>query len=111
MVSSCSSRNVRRPERVWALTDSCPVVLQRIQYAKTDSEVIAKVKGTYGDKDKKKEKKKKAQEPTSSLTKKPAAVSEGDIRRSVSHHSHNSAGKHEHVYEMITTVVLHVLIH
>ncbi|KAI3353600.1 hypothetical protein L3Q82_020117 [Scortum barcoo] len=47
----------------------------RIQYAKTDSEVIAKVKGTYGDKDKKKEKKKKAQEPPSSLTKKPAAVS------------------------------------
>ncbi|KAG8014508.1 U2 small nuclear ribonucleoprotein B'' [Nibea albiflora] len=47
---------------------------QRIQYAKTDSEVIAKVKGTYGDKEKKKDKKKKAQEPPSSLIKKPAAV-------------------------------------
>ncbi|TKS68774.1 U2 small nuclear ribonucleoprotein B'' [Collichthys lucidus] len=46
----------------------------RIQYAKTDSEVITKVKGTYGDKEKKKDKKKKAQEPTSSLIKKPAAV-------------------------------------
>merc|ERR1740128_26600 len=32
----------------------------RIQYAKTDSEVISKMRGTYGDKDKKKEKKKKA---------------------------------------------------
>uniref|UniRef100_A0A3B4V8Q3 Small nuclear ribonucleoprotein polypeptide B2 n=1 Tax=Seriola dumerili TaxID=41447 RepID=A0A3B4V8Q3_SERDU len=47
----------------------------RIQYAKTDSEVIAKVKGTYGDKEKKKEKKKKAQEPAASLMKKPAVVS------------------------------------
>uniref|UniRef100_A0A3Q3XL70 RRM domain-containing protein n=1 Tax=Mola mola TaxID=94237 RepID=A0A3Q3XL70_MOLML len=44
----------------------------RIQYAKTDSEVIAKVKGTYGDKEKKKEKKKKAQELPSNVTKKPA---------------------------------------
>uniref|UniRef100_A0A3Q2ZH29 Small nuclear ribonucleoprotein polypeptide B2 n=1 Tax=Kryptolebias marmoratus TaxID=37003 RepID=A0A3Q2ZH29_KRYMA len=34
----------------------------RIQYAKTDSELISKMKGTYGDKEKKKEKKKKAQE-------------------------------------------------
>ncbi|XP_044045347.1 U2 small nuclear ribonucleoprotein B'' [Siniperca chuatsi] len=51
----------------------------RIQYAKTDSEVIAKVKGTYGDKDKKKEKKKKAQEPASSLTKKPAAGSAAPV--------------------------------
>lgn len=56
-----------------ALTDSC--VFQRIQYAKTDSEVIAKVKGTYGDKEKKKDKKKKALELPSSLTKKPAVVS------------------------------------
>uniref|UniRef100_A0A4W6DK76 Small nuclear ribonucleoprotein polypeptide B2 n=1 Tax=Lates calcarifer TaxID=8187 RepID=A0A4W6DK76_LATCA len=48
----------------------------RIQYAKTDSEVIAKVKGTYGDKEKKKEKKKKAQEPAANLTKKPAVVSD-----------------------------------
>uniref|UniRef100_A0A3B5BFQ0 Small nuclear ribonucleoprotein polypeptide B2 n=1 Tax=Stegastes partitus TaxID=144197 RepID=A0A3B5BFQ0_9TELE len=47
----------------------------RIQYAKTDSEVIAKVKGTYGDKEKKKEKKKKAQEPAANVTKKPALVS------------------------------------
>ncbi|XP_034392698.1 LOW QUALITY PROTEIN: U2 small nuclear ribonucleoprotein B'' [Cyclopterus lumpus] len=47
----------------------------RIQYAKTDSEVIAKVKGTYGDKDKKKDKKKKALEPATSLLKKPAVGS------------------------------------
>uniref|UniRef100_A0A672HT99 Small nuclear ribonucleoprotein polypeptide B2 n=1 Tax=Salarias fasciatus TaxID=181472 RepID=A0A672HT99_SALFA len=47
----------------------------RIQYAKTDSEVIAKVKGTYGDKEKKKEKKKKAQELAANVPKKPAAVS------------------------------------
>uniref|UniRef100_A0A8C6T2G0 Small nuclear ribonucleoprotein polypeptide B2 n=1 Tax=Neogobius melanostomus TaxID=47308 RepID=A0A8C6T2G0_9GOBI len=33
-----------------------------IQYAKTDSEIISKMKGTYGDKEKKREKKKKAQE-------------------------------------------------
>uniref|UniRef100_A0A665STX8 RRM domain-containing protein n=1 Tax=Echeneis naucrates TaxID=173247 RepID=A0A665STX8_ECHNA len=46
----------------------------RIQYAKTDSEVIAKVKGTYGDKEKKKDKKKKAQEPAANLTKKPVVV-------------------------------------
>ncbi|XP_068178552.1 U2 small nuclear ribonucleoprotein B'' [Antennarius striatus] len=46
----------------------------RIQYAKTDSEVITKVKGSYGDKDKKKDKKKKAQEPPASLAKKPPAV-------------------------------------
>ncbi|XP_070711811.1 U2 small nuclear ribonucleoprotein B'' [Pempheris klunzingeri] len=45
----------------------------RIQYAKTDSEVIAKIKGTYGDKEKKKDKKKKPQEPVTSLAKKPAA--------------------------------------
>ncbi|XP_034045206.1 U2 small nuclear ribonucleoprotein B'' [Thalassophryne amazonica] len=43
----------------------------RIQYAKTDSEVIAKVKGTFGDKEKKKEKKKKAQESAANLAKKP----------------------------------------
>ncbi|KAM8878159.1 U2 small nuclear ribonucleoprotein B'' [Spinachia spinachia] len=46
----------------------------RIQYAKTDSEVITKVKGSFGDKDKKKDKKKKAQEPPASLLKKPPAV-------------------------------------
>uniref|UniRef100_A0A3Q2QP20 Small nuclear ribonucleoprotein polypeptide B2 n=1 Tax=Fundulus heteroclitus TaxID=8078 RepID=A0A3Q2QP20_FUNHE len=48
----------------------------RIQYAKTDSEVISKMKGTFGDKEKKKEKKKKAQEAAAAAnaTKKPAAV-------------------------------------
>ncbi|XP_059187207.1 U2 small nuclear ribonucleoprotein B'' [Centropristis striata] len=51
----------------------------RIQYAKTDSEVIAKVKGTYGDKEKKKDKKKKAQEPATSLIKKPAAGSAAPV--------------------------------
>ncbi|KAM3865100.1 U2 small nuclear ribonucleoprotein B'' [Diretmus argenteus] len=44
----------------------------RIQYAKTDSEVISKMRGTYGDKDKKKEKKKKALELATIATKKPA---------------------------------------
>ncbi|XP_028676530.1 U2 small nuclear ribonucleoprotein B'' [Erpetoichthys calabaricus] len=34
----------------------------RIQYAKTDSDILSKVKGTFADKDKKKERKKKAQE-------------------------------------------------
>ncbi|CAL8329291.1 unnamed protein product [Merluccius merluccius] len=47
----------------------------RIQYAKTDSEVISKMRGTYGDKDKKKEKKKKGPEALTSLAKKPAPVS------------------------------------
>ncbi|CAL8334139.1 unnamed protein product [Lota lota] len=47
----------------------------RIQYAKTDSEVIAKMRGTYGDKDKKKDKKKKGPEVLTSLAKKPAPVS------------------------------------
>ncbi|XP_031168916.1 U2 small nuclear ribonucleoprotein B'' isoform X2 [Sander lucioperca] len=52
----------------------------RIQYAKTDSEVIAKVKGTYGDKEKKKDKKKKAQEVSAvSLMKKPAAGSTAPV--------------------------------
>ncbi|CAL8389795.1 unnamed protein product [Arctogadus glacialis] len=46
----------------------------RIQYAKTDSEVIAKMRGTYGDKDKKKDKKKKAPEVLTSLAKKPGPV-------------------------------------
>uniref|UniRef100_A0A3B4GC40 Small nuclear ribonucleoprotein polypeptide B2 n=1 Tax=Pundamilia nyererei TaxID=303518 RepID=A0A3B4GC40_9CICH len=49
------------------------VFFQRIQYAKTDSEVIAKVKGSYGDKEKKKKEKKKAQELAANATKKPAA--------------------------------------
>ncbi|KAM6972096.1 U2 small nuclear ribonucleoprotein B'' [Aplochiton taeniatus] len=47
----------------------------RIQYAKTDSEVISKMRGTYGDKDKKKDKKKKALEQVTGPTKKPAAGS------------------------------------
>ncbi|XP_036402826.1 U2 small nuclear ribonucleoprotein B'' [Megalops cyprinoides] len=44
----------------------------RIQYAKTDSEVISKMRGTFGDKDKKKEKKKKTQEQAANPAKKPA---------------------------------------
>ncbi|XP_030587975.1 U2 small nuclear ribonucleoprotein B'' [Archocentrus centrarchus] len=44
----------------------------RIQYAKTDSEVITKAKGSYGDKEKKKKEKKKPQEPAGNVTKKPA---------------------------------------
>ncbi|KAG5278316.1 hypothetical protein AALO_G00097610 [Alosa alosa] len=44
----------------------------RIQYAKTDSEVISKMRGTYGDKDKKKEKKKKALEQALNANRKPA---------------------------------------
>ncbi|KAM4603853.1 U2 small nuclear ribonucleoprotein B'' isoform 1-T2 [Polymixia lowei] len=46
----------------------------RIQYAKTDSEVISKMRGTYGDKDKKKEKKKKAQEAAANNVNKRPAV-------------------------------------
>ncbi|XP_063055568.1 U2 small nuclear ribonucleoprotein B'' [Engraulis encrasicolus] len=42
----------------------------RIQYAKTDSEVISKMRGTYGDKEKKKKEKRKAQEQATN--KKPA---------------------------------------
>ncbi|KAM6940256.1 U2 small nuclear ribonucleoprotein B'' [Xenentodon cancila] len=49
----------------------------RIQYAKTDSDVISKMKGTHSDKEKKKEKKKKALEPAANATKKPTAVSTG----------------------------------
>ncbi|KAK6489533.1 U2 small nuclear ribonucleoprotein B''-like [Huso huso] len=44
----------------------------RIQYAKTDSDVISKMRGTFGDKDKKKDKKKKVQEQAASAAKKPA---------------------------------------
>uniref|UniRef100_A0A8C6KBU0 Small nuclear ribonucleoprotein polypeptide B2 n=1 Tax=Nothobranchius furzeri TaxID=105023 RepID=A0A8C6KBU0_NOTFU len=47
----------------------------RIQYAKTDSEVISKMKGTFSDKEKKKEKKKKAQEQAANAAKKPSALS------------------------------------
>uniref|UniRef100_A0A3Q1K1C4 RRM domain-containing protein n=1 Tax=Anabas testudineus TaxID=64144 RepID=A0A3Q1K1C4_ANATE len=51
----------------------------RIQYAKTDSEVITKMKGVHGDKEKKKEKKKKLQEPAANLPKKTVPVSEGSV--------------------------------
>ncbi|KAG1956122.1 U2 small nuclear ribonucleoprotein B'' [Rhinichthys klamathensis goyatoka] len=43
----------------------------RIQYAKTDSDLVSKMRGTYGDKEKKKEKKKKALEQAANLNKKP----------------------------------------
>lgn len=52
---------------------------QRIQYAKTDSEVISKMKGTYGDKEKKKKEKKKAQELPANQTKKAAVVSDAGV--------------------------------
>ncbi|TRY83058.1 hypothetical protein DNTS_004468 [Danionella cerebrum] len=45
----------------------------RIQYAKTDSELISKMRGAYGDKEKKREKKKKAQE-LANINKKPASA-------------------------------------
>lgn len=51
------------------------LLLQRIQYAKTDSDIIMKGRGTYGDKEKKKDKKKKAQEPTAVVAKKLPPVS------------------------------------
>lgn len=44
----------------------------RIQYAKTDSEVISKMRGTFGDKEKKKDKKKKALELAANPAKKAA---------------------------------------
>ncbi|XP_016417422.1 U2 small nuclear ribonucleoprotein B''-like [Sinocyclocheilus rhinocerous] len=46
----------------------------RIQYAKTDSDLISKTRGTYGDKEKKKEKKKKAQEQAANFNTKPAGA-------------------------------------
>ncbi|MBN3298328.1 RU2B protein, partial [Amia calva] len=46
----------------------------RIQYAKTDSDVISKMRGTFGDKDKKKDKKKKTQEQAGNAAKKPTQV-------------------------------------
>lgn len=61
-----------RSERALGFIDWIYFVFQRIQYAKTDSEVIAKARGTFGDKDKKKDKKKKPQEPPTSMLKKPA---------------------------------------
>lgn len=63
-------------ERFLWMNNNLLMCLQRIQYAKTDSEVISKMKGTYGDKEKKKKDKKKAQEPPSNVAKKPAAVSD-----------------------------------
>lgn len=48
--------------------------LQRIQYAKTDSEVISKSKGSYGDKEKKKKDKKKTLESQPGAAKKPAGA-------------------------------------
>jgi hypothetical protein len=49
---------------------------QRIQYAKTDSDIISKMRGTFADKEKKKEKKKaKAVEQTATTAnKKPGQV-------------------------------------
>uniref|UniRef100_A0A8C5M6I2 Small nuclear ribonucleoprotein polypeptide B2 n=1 Tax=Leptobrachium leishanense TaxID=445787 RepID=A0A8C5M6I2_9ANUR len=45
----------------------------RIQYAKSDSDLVAKMRGTFGDKDKKKEKKKgKAQDQAANAANKPA---------------------------------------
>uniref|UniRef100_A0A3B3RRK2 Small nuclear ribonucleoprotein polypeptide B2 n=1 Tax=Paramormyrops kingsleyae TaxID=1676925 RepID=A0A3B3RRK2_9TELE len=46
----------------------------RIQYAKTDSEIISKTRGTFGEKEKKKDKKKKTQEQALNAAKKPASV-------------------------------------
>lgn len=49
----------------------------RIQYAKTDSDVISKMRGTFGDKDKKKDKKKKPlEQAANSLNKKPTQTLE-----------------------------------
>lgn len=71
---------------VWRLCSQlCVCVFQRIQYAKTDSEVIAKMKGTYGDKEKKKREKKKAQELPANQTKKAAVVSEEKHQRAWRH--------------------------
>lgn len=48
-------------------------LLQRIQYAKLDSDIIAKMKGTYVERDRKKEKK-KPKGPEASSGKKNAAA-------------------------------------
>uniref|UniRef100_A0A7N6BMP8 RRM domain-containing protein n=2 Tax=Anabas testudineus TaxID=64144 RepID=A0A7N6BMP8_ANATE len=55
----------------------------RIQYAKTDSEVITKMKGVHGDKEKKKEKKKKLQEPAANLPKKTVPGSAAPVHTPV----------------------------
>ncbi|XP_005996928.1 U2 small nuclear ribonucleoprotein B'' [Latimeria chalumnae] len=51
----------------------------RIQYAKTDSDLVAKMRGTFGDKERRKEKKKaKAQEQSANAAnKKPGQVNQG----------------------------------
>lgn len=64
----------------WEAVLSAVCVFQRIQYAKTDSEVISKMKGTFGDKEKKKREKKKAQELPANQTKKAAVVSEEKLQ-------------------------------
>lgn len=57
------------------VTFSCVhISVQRIQYAKTDSEIISKTRGTFGEKEKKKDKKKKTQEQALNAAKKPASV-------------------------------------
>lgn len=63
-----------------ACSQLCACVFQRIQYAKTDSEVIAKMKGTYGDKEKKKKEKKKPQELPANQTKKAAAAVVSEVQ-------------------------------
>lgn len=57
--------------------------LQRIQYAKTDSEVISKSKGSYGDKEKKKKDKKKTLELQPGAAKKPAGAVSPRVRACV----------------------------
>ncbi|XP_068088548.1 U2 small nuclear ribonucleoprotein B'' [Hyperolius riggenbachi] len=50
----------------------------RIQYAKTDSDLVSKMRGTFGDKEKKKEKKKnKAQEQAANAANKKSAQAPG----------------------------------
>lgn len=49
-------------------------LLQRIQYSKLDSDIIAKMKGTYVERDRKKEKIKKPKAPETSSGKKNAAA-------------------------------------
>lgn len=62
------------------LNPTCVAHLQRIQYAKTDSDIVSKMRGTYGDKEKKKEKKKKAQEQAANAAKKPVVSSHRHVR-------------------------------
>lgn len=53
---------------------NCFPILQRIQYAKQDSDIIAKMKGTYVERERKKEKK-KIKAPDATSTKKGAGGS------------------------------------